>query len=62
MSEFNHKDYVDTGVAEICAGLELLRRSYQKSGNALLGAIIHNIEAQLSMIDGRNELYPKSVD
>ena len=54
----DHKFYVSGGVEQIQKGLRDLKISYEESNNTLLGAIIHNIEQQLWMIDGKNEIFP----
>lgn len=57
--DINHKWVVENGVSQINAGLCMLKSSAERSNNILLQAIIHNIEDQLSMIDGKNEVYPR---
>ncbi len=54
----DHRFYVTEGVDRIRKGLEDFKTSQQESGNILLAAIIRNVEDQLSMIDGKNEIYP----
>lgn len=54
----HHNTYVTEGVAKIHEGLAELRKSYVLSNTPSLGAIIHEIEKTVGIVDGRNQVYP----
>lgn len=53
----DHQFYIDWGKEKLENAILHLKESYQESNNALLGAIIHNLEDQLKLLSGDHQLY-----